>query len=435
MIVMLTTTIEMEQFVVGNSFEGNTLRNFIYFPYLGVYPLFIINLIIFFELLFIRGKRKCIKKYKTKQLSKVRIWVTILIISSLVSTAITIIINDNNIATADWYFSKLLTEIYKYLMLFLIINNTALILIKYNYRRQMSQLFAVLLISSGLSSFASVISGFHGYYAYLENVLLLSLFSFFSILVVLLSPYFSSKLGRIFTLVLGISVFVLMLQFSSPLGGKWFFVVFILLGFYILKYYSKLTYRKLISFIIVIFFIFTAYLLVDNLDLNNMFLELKFQQFLESINIFSPNWYSNLSASPKFRIDEFVNISIEYFEKPYFFFFGKGIGGTITQHTNILDWTGRGAFPIEQAVSGIFLDMHESINILYLKNGFLGILFFIWVLKTGLKNINDNPFIGIGLIWFVFFWGVYSSLLVGLSFLVLGLSFIEVKETNNLEVI
>lgn len=429
MIVFLTTTIEMQQFVLGNTFEENTLVNFLYFPYLGVYPLFFTNLI-FFTIFWVFDRNNLTNIFKRfKIIKKLSMWLWILSFTAILSTLITILLNDNNINNLSWYYSKLYTEIFKYFMIFFIVQNTIAVLLKYNFSDQLTRIFFSIFVSSILGSFLSVLSGYHGYYSYLDNVLLLSLFSFFSVLIILFANHVKSKIDRVISFFLGVSMFVLMLFYSSPLGGKWFFVLLLLLIVFILKFISKLSYSKILFGVFFLITSFLVFVFLNEFRLNNDFFTLKFDQFIETISIFRPNWFQELSDSPKFRIDEFINITIEYINKPIYVIFGKGLSGSINYHTGILNWSARGSFPLNQSQSNTFIDMHESLNILYLKNGLLGIIFFLHISYISVRNIKKNPFVAIGFVWFVFFFGVYNSLLIGCAILVHGYYLVDLRNS------
>ena len=106
-----------------------------------------------------------------------------------------------------------------------------------------------------------------------------------------------------------------------------------------------------------------------------------------------------------------------------YFLFGKGFAGTTLHHTNLLDWErGGGTFSREQITHGIYYQMHESINLIYLRHGLCGLTFFISMISSLIKHIKCSPWAAIGLIWFVFYWGFGNTLWIGAVAIVLALN-------------
>ena len=126
-----------------------------------------------------------------------------------------------------------------------------------------------------------------------------------------------------------------------------------------------------------------------------------------------------------FRLDELMNIGIEYLNKPLYFIFGKGLGGTTLHYTNFenLDWLGEASFTKEQRVNGFFYQMHETMGILFLRHGFLGIIFMFIVVKMLFKRLSKTPWAIIGLLWFIFFWGWSVSFRLGALALILAIAY------------
>ena len=125
---------------------------------------------------------------------------------------------------------------------------------------------------------------------------------------------------------------------------------------------------------------------------SNEILKYKFEQVMGTLSL-GGSWLNNMSASPSIRIEEFLNAAVEYWHKPWLFFFGKGIGGTTLHWLNWNNWNAVSAFTAEEFTSGIFIGMHESGNILFLKFGLVGVLFFIWMIIKSMKNISKSPFL------------------------------------------
>ena len=141
------------------------------------------------------------------------------------------------------------------------------------------------------------------------------------------------------------------------------------------------------------------------------------------IDFTSGDYLSNIPDSPKNRIDEFVNIFIEYTNKSTFSIFGKGFGGTTRDHENLFGSFLASYYTDDEYLYNAFNFMHESINNTFLKFGFTGLFLFMMILFRILKSKDMNPFLAIGFVWLVFFYGYTNSLATfGISALLLGFS-------------
>ena len=119
---------------------------------------------------------------------------------------------------------------------------------------------------------------------------------------------------------------------------------------------------------------------------------------------FGEGWLENMPVSPRARIAEFINIVIEYTKKPLFCVFGKGYIGTTKDHlgliTNIL-----GGYTDAENMTGAFYGMHESINILFLTNGLLGLVFVFRYIGVLIKGLTKSMHYYSALFWLVFSYG------------------------------
>lgn len=152
---------------------------------------------------------------------------------------------------------------------------------------------------------------------------------------------------------------------------------------------------------------------------------IKFQQVIDLFS-FGENWLTDMAASPKMRITEFMNISSEFLKKPYFFVFGKGFCGTIKDNLHLFNNIDSFTFSEWELQLGAYYTMHESINCFYLVGGILGlyVLFSICILL--LKNINKSPWLVFGFAWILLFYNYHMSIAIfGIIALMVGLQDIE----------
>lgn len=184
--------------------------------------------------------------------------------------------------------------------------------------------------------------------------------------------------------------------------------------------------------IILLFGIVGVVIVLLNSDItNNYLLSKKIDEVKGILNIFSSDWLKKMPASPQFRITEFLNICIEYINKPWYLVTGKGYLGSIKDHIGMFNRVG-GDFSDYQWNNGTFYFLHESINLLFLNNGLLGLLIWGNILKFTLKNYQKSFYILLGGIWFCLNYG-YSIIItiVGMVSLVIGLLEIKQLESNS----
>lgn len=143
---------------------------------------------------------------------------------------------------------------------------------------------------------------------------------------------------------------------------------------------------------------------------------------------FGKGWFANMPSSPKARVAEIGNIAIEYLHKPWYLLTGKGFGGTICDYLNALP-SGKGSYGIDQIGNNAYYNMHEAINKLFLQNGCVGIYIIVKNIKLFIKYHSQNPYIIIGIAWFLLFFE-YSMTLstVGVVSLALGLFLLDDKK-------
>lgn len=150
----------------------------------------------------------------------------------------------------------------------------------------------------------------------------------------------------------------------------------------------------------------------------------KFNQAFSLLAFWNPNWFLNLPNSPRVRVIQFINIGIEYLNKPWFAVFGKGYMGTFRDHIygfasiqNDL-----GAFSLDQWNHGAFYRPHETLNVIFLYHGLVGLLFYVYSALFIFKNSEKSQWLLIGGVWFLLFYGYSITLSAfGITSLLLGL--------------
>lgn len=103
--------------------------------------------------------------------------------------------------------------------------------------------------------------------------------------------------------------------------------------------------------------------------------------------IIDPEWAYTISPSPQVRVLEFDNIIRDLAESPLDLLFGRGAGGSFS------DWRypfifGPGAFSETEWSTGRFHAVHESLNVVLLKFGVVGLVGWVAVLLQLLRDLR-----------------------------------------------
>lgn len=304
-------------------------------------------------------------------------------------------INEN---TFRWVINDL------YYFVFILCN--VLILFNLNVTEKQFRDIRLIFIAGVLASpFISLMAPFFGVskmYGGLETLPGIALLFF----VPLFSTY-SSKLDKnVKSLkIIGILA-ILIVIFFKPSGKELIIIAFIPL---LLLYQYAIHYKiKKIFFFVPIFIIIFVILvstLPSRLFANQLF-SIKFTEALSLLNIF--NWIRDpyqLPPSPRFRVIEFLNILKANFENIFFVLFGRGFGGFFSFDYYPLHVIEASAFDLDQLTRGLFYRPHESLNVILLKHGLIGILYWVGVLTYMLKEYKTSFFYIISFIWLFLFYG------------------------------
>ena len=414
--LFLACSIEVSAYVYS---DYTMMYSYAYLPYIHRYgPLAIEIGLLLMLIISQKGKIRITNIVESKGWMNLFVRnITLIIIIGCFVSAIMVLFNDNGVNSLVWYSDAYLREITYWLILVIDV------WLVYN-RFTNSQDFPALLRRSLVNlfiavPFASILSialGFHGTYSYHISVLLMPLVSFYAIGIAVFPSY--KEYRSVFFYICAGVMLIAQIIMTTPLLGKW---VLFVIAIVLVILWNNLTRRKFLRVIGITIILAIAFAYFGNMILeSNEILKYKFEQVMGTLSL-GGSWLNNMSASPSIRIEEFLNAAVEYWHKPWLFFFGKGIGGTTLHWLNWNNWNAVSAFTAEEFTSGIFIGMHESGNILFLKFGLVGVLFFIWMIIKSMKNISKSPWVFLGLFWFVFFVNAYISLYVMVPALMLGM--------------
>lgn len=297
------------------------------------------------------------------------------------------------------------------------------------YREFVNKLEIVLfssLVAIIFFSFVLTMLGIRGDYEGQEIILMpLSFFFSTSILFFLLYKKYTKKY-RLLLLLLSCMAYYMQFAYSNALNGKsWLVILYICL---MLLWVGIKKYRlKMIGGLVVVCFLFPLCLtfFADQQKENSLSFA-KFSQALSLISVIDVDWYDNLPLSPKIRIEEFLNTCIEYQKQPYYFLMGKGFSGGHQDYRASYGTYNPSAFSLDEYNNNYFTLLHESLNVIFLKFGLIGIALLLMVVFNAWKYMNKSPWLIIGSVWLLLFWGYsFSLMFIGLSSLVVGLNYVE----------
>lgn len=431
---------------ITSSFETTTFTSEIVSDDATVYSIYSLPVVrsilcyafIIFLCVVFRGKYKSAIKSRLKsfpEVKKILSFFPIMLITGIITGLLVYIANDNGVATSGWYFTKYIEFTIKIVTLMSLIYSAALICIgDFEYRRRLESFCEQLIICAALATTITLLVGMRGYYGSKGTLIFMPLAT--SIAASLILFYGFKNKNRLLYFVIGaIFTFEIMFIAGSHMGSKFYIVP---AASFIILVLNGMKNGKLGSFAGVVIIVFIA-VIGSGLTItstyigsyNNWKLNQLLQMFEFRGNTFA-SWYLQLPNSPRIRVDEFMSTLYEYAQKPWYFLFGKGTAGTITHLWGDTIWTikGSGAFSDYEIDSGIFMFMHESLNVLFIRHGLLGLYFFVSVIVMLFKKMLKSPWALIALIWFVFYWGTYRSWWLGAIALILALT-PSVNDTNS----
>lgn len=418
-LIFTSVSLEMDDYVFGTSVPIDRY-SFFNFPSLYDWPFNITTVI-----LFVSTCKMRISSY-IQDLNVFLKWNKFLLISGTISIILAMIFNDNGIISSGLYPKLAISTILRYSFLILFFATIIEFCMDSLYKYELQELLKGTLLGVAISSVLGVLVGFHGYYGEHDNIILAPMIFGYTPCLLL---FYRKDNPKTYKYLLA-SLLVIFVAFYHPscIGSKWYLII---AGTIYAFVYSRLNIDSnwviLGLFAVILLLVPTMMQLLGSLMSQGDYNQWKFAQALGALDVFShdsfKSWFESLDNSAQFRIDEIMNISIEYTNNPLFILFGKGLGGTTLHYTNYvnLNWEGDTSFTIEQIKNGFFYQMHESSGLLYLRHGIAGLAFLGYVIYRLISNLKSNPWAMIGLLWFFFYWGFCVSFRLGALALVLAL--------------
>ena len=430
-VLFTSVSFEMDAFVYGLEQPPFVRYSFFNLPGLHDWVYNLTILVFFFRVC------KFDKRIIDKDIRELFQWLKILFISGTASIAVGICLNDNNIVGSGLYPKLAVSTILRFSFMCMFFYVCVMFAQDLKVRDKLYTSAKHILLAVAISSLVGLLLGYRGFYGGWSKEVILSpmIFAYTPCLMLFYKKGYSHSYLYLFA-----AMAVIIASFLNPayIGSKWFLIIagtfyaFIYSAMNIQSWkYGVLLLFVMLCMVAVLGLVFKS----DGFDsvgfvqafgvLNSW----KLMQAFGAINIFNysdfEGWFNSLDDSAQFRLDELFNISIEYINKPFYLVCGKGFGGTTLHYTNFenLDWYGDASFTEEQIKNGFFYQMHETLGVIYLRHGLLGIAFFFVVVKMLFKRLNQNPWAMFGLLWFVFFWGWCVSFRLGALALILALAY------------
>jgi hypothetical protein len=262
----------------------------------------------------------------------------------------------------------------------------------------------LVLMASPISSTILFLLGQSAFYGGIDIIPVNSIFMFTPLL------FFIKVRSNFFLQV--IACISLIFVAAYGIGGKGVIFLFLLLLVWLIRYFI-VSRRKIIPFLFIsLFSIFFVFILNKGFLIegrNEYLFAHKANQFISMFNFhkLSLEALDEVSDSPKVRIAEVLIILNNYTNNPMASLFGMGFGGFFRDNLGLfaLMDLSQGSFDDEQINSGRFYRGHDTIPVIMLLHGFVGIIFLLyWIVKILFSSIKSFSFIGV-LPWLLLTYG------------------------------
>lgn len=314
-----------------------------------------------------------------------------------------ILIDDNNVGKLKGLWSIFFGELYNFSFLPIFIISAIYVILAYDKKHFWNIQIGLqaILVGCVFQRIFTTIFGIQGEYGGNSIALFSTVFAFAPFLTIL--PFFCNNLPfPKFTFFVGvIGIFA---DFANGSGGKGIIITLILFFVVVIEMFKS---RKAIYQLLGIFVMIAGGMLIITVPriTTDGLLQWKIYNVSRMFD-FGTNWLENLPHSPRIRVAEFLNIFIEFINKPLYFFTGKGFMGTIKDYSGLFvnATVSYDAFTDAEWTIGSFYSMHEYASI-FLTFGLPGLIFTGKYLLLVAKNYRHSAWLIIGLYWFVIYYG------------------------------
>lgn len=426
MLLFLTTTMEFDAYIYPGGFSPFVRYNVIKLPVGGSYGFFIFVALIA-VMIFVDCRKKGITIRKSSlYLHRFRNWLLLLLSTSIFFACIGMLTNDNEIMNTTLYPIAFYTTTFSFTALCSFMMMFMYISVDPVYRKRLELLCHEMLLSAVIAASVVIAFGWTGYYVNESGLMLMPMVIGLCPVLLLFIMYRNPSYPRL-SLFLTLVTLVEGFLYPSVMGSKWYLVILMTAFTYLMMTVTKRNVKVMLLVGVVLLFVIIYASDMMSMVSDSHFVEFKLTQVLDMLNFSKyesiSDWYDSLGLSAKFRIDEFINIGIEYWHKPFYMLFGKGLAGTTLHHTTTLLWEApSGTFGYEQIYYGVYYIMHESVNMIFLRHGIVGLAFIATTLWQLGKRLTMTPWAILGIIWFLFYWVFGYSFWIGAVAMVMTFS-------------
>lgn len=426
-LVFLCLSFEFTAFVGTQQFYG--FKNFrIFGTNLGVIALLPILVLALFK-----GVKLKEMKSRYPNIFKFAISIVFMSMTGLAFGALQLLTNDNDISDLGNTLSTFIGVTYTMTVVPLLVIVAVIYILSWERQRIhiLEKYLTAILISTVISMLVSLITGKLGEYGGLNTILVANVAIFVPF--ILTFPFYRGYANMLIVPVGLLGTYQLLLHNAS---GK-----LVILTFFVLITVSIIVHKRRNILFISLFFLLIPFVIIDVFQVLHTFAQhsslfnTKLNDTVSMFKVWSPDWLTNMSLSPRTRVVEFISIVREYLYKPWFLPFGKGYMGTFKDYTGLLHAAYiPGAYSANQWASGAFYGAHETFNTLFLYNGLFGLVVYFLIIRFMIKNFARSPWVLIGGGWFVMFYGYSVTISAfGLTALLLAYVAIDGVEDGNRE--
>ncbi len=248
---------------------------------------------------------------------------------------------------------------------------------------------------------------------------------------ILILIYYAEKKGYRYLLI-GIIACVLQIKYTLGIPGAWWiffaFVILVLLIWVIRNARRKknavIVFGAVMAAAVAIFYFSkTVYLQEDR-----RYIDYKLETFLNLFKVGNgfDEWMILIGHSIGIRVEAFINIIIEFLNKPYYLITGKGFGGSITKYWGYYSWGSYpGDFPYEMNKSGIYSFFHTQLLEFMINGGLIGFVLCVKCICITISEIckakKYNYWIVVGCVWMLLLPYGFHNMYIGVGCLCYGL--------------
>lgn len=436
LILILGGTFDVPAFITGE--VSSVIYNFTIFPVVAGYHLY--TLII---LLYIINRYEIYRDhmfdYALVNMKRIVKTVDVMVFAGIFFGIVTLITDDNGILNIFWL-RYLVGDIVSICVIPMLGVCLIYNILKYgdSFALLLQRTLIAIMISIPIVTLFSLVLGQHGRYGS-EEILLAPLTLFFTPLIILFVFYKKYHM-RVWAVAIFSLCMFFQLFFSNALSGKsWLAIIFILVMCLVSLY--KNGHRKFMYALIIVMVAFSSIaisLIEKKIENSTGVSTAKLAQAVQLLSLSNDNWYDNIPFSPKVRLEEFLNISQEYVKKPWFALLGKGWCGNTKDHRNGFGYNDEASFSLDQYQNNSYVNMHETINVVFLKYGIIGLIFLFIFIRRLLATLSYSPWGACAILWLLLFLGYSFSLgSFGLTAMILAFyeydrNYIYVRDTNHI---